>query len=183
MARPQPTIICEITDGKCLTQVLQAEIVYAVCFNGKPIGIRRQRAPDYFRYMRSSFTNPGHAFNLAERLNSQLATDKFAVYVLAAGSPAVEISRSAIRRRWRGRTEERTKQTRETRNAAQRKYINKRLENPEFRKQMNAKNLARNNAKYHNDPEFRKRQRAYSKERYCRLHPTIIRKTKSPDDE
>ena len=41
------------------------------------------------KYKKTSFSNPGHAFNLAERLNKQFNTDEFCV-VRMEGGPVVQ---------------------------------------------------------------------------------------------
>ncbi len=37
------------------------------------------------KYKKVSFSNPGHAINLAKKLNKQFSTDKFTVVVLDKG--------------------------------------------------------------------------------------------------
>jgi hypothetical protein len=37
------------------------------------------------KYKKVSFSNSGHAFNLAEKLNKMFSTDQFAVYKLTTG--------------------------------------------------------------------------------------------------
>lgn len=68
-------------------QVLDAEAIYAVFHDGKPINVRMTDKMECAspKYKKSSFSNPGHAFNLAERLNKLFKTDKFQVVKLTAG--------------------------------------------------------------------------------------------------
>lgn len=92
MSRPKPKIILEYTDPKTYKaeQVLEAEAVYAIFYEGKPINLRSTNTLiDYPgpKYIRVSYSNIGHAFNLAEKLNELFKTDKFEVYKLNSGTP------------------------------------------------------------------------------------------------
>lgn len=74
-------------------QVLKAVAIYAVFHEGKPINLRSLHSLiDYPgpKYKKVSFSNPGHAFNLAEKLNKMFKTDKFGVYMLTEGQPIEE---------------------------------------------------------------------------------------------
>lgn len=95
MSRPKPTIKLSYTDsttGKS-EQVLDADAIYAVFHDGKPINVRLVHAMDYPspKYKKSSFSNSGHAFNLAERLNKLFKTDKFQVVRLTVGEVITEV--------------------------------------------------------------------------------------------
>jgi hypothetical protein len=89
MAKQKPQILFEHTDRttyKC-EQILAAQDIFAVFYDGKPINIKH--LPSRFvdispRYKKSSFQNPGFAVNLAKRLNKKYATDKFTVMRLNA---------------------------------------------------------------------------------------------------
>lgn len=90
MARPKPTIILEIVDPVSYKaeQILEAGAIYAVYFQGKPINLRTlNRAVSYPgpKYKKVSFSNPGHALNLADRLNIKFQTDEFSVCKLLDG--------------------------------------------------------------------------------------------------
>ncbi|BDR25716.1 hypothetical protein RVBP17_2410 [Pseudomonas phage sp. 30-3] len=89
MARPKPTILVEHVDPKTYKseQILEAEAVFAVFYKGEPINIRSQSALiDYApKYKKSTFVNPGHALNLAERLNEMFKCTDFTVHKLIAG--------------------------------------------------------------------------------------------------
>ena len=90
MSRPKPNILLEVTNKKTFKseQVLEAEAIWAVFFEGKPINLKissivaQQIGP---KYKKVSFSNSGHAFNLAEKLNKMFSTDRFAVYKLTTG--------------------------------------------------------------------------------------------------
>lgn len=90
MARPKPTILMEHTNAKTYRseQVLQADAIYAVFFNGEPINLRSLNSLVNFpgpKYKKVSFSNSGHAINLAQRLNKLFKTDGFEVHVLTKG--------------------------------------------------------------------------------------------------
>ncbi len=95
MSRPKPTIILDYTDPKTYKaeQVLKADAIYAVFYEGEPINLRSLNVLlDYPgpKYKKVSFSNPGHAFNLADKLNKLFKTDKFEVYMLNTGTKIVE---------------------------------------------------------------------------------------------
>ena len=95
MSRPKPKVILDYTDPKTYKaeQVLEADAIYAVFHDGKPINLRSVNSlfnnPGP-KYKKVSFSNPGHAFNLAEKLNKLFKTDKFKVYELLVGKPISE---------------------------------------------------------------------------------------------
>lgn len=80
----------EFTDPKTFRseQLLDAEAIYAVFHEGKPINLRSLNSLSNYpgpKYKKVSFSNSGHAFNLAERLNKLFKTDKFQVVKLTQG--------------------------------------------------------------------------------------------------
>ena len=91
MARPKPTIILEITNKKTYKsdQVLEADAIYAVFHDGKPINLRMVNSLVNYpgpKYKKVSFSNPGHAINLCKKLNAQFKTNRFTVVLLNQGS-------------------------------------------------------------------------------------------------
>ena len=95
MSRPKPTILLSYTNPTTYKteQVLEAEAIYAVFYKGKPINIRSLNSLiDYPgpKYRRVSFVNPGHSFNLMERLNKLFKTTDFAVVKLTVGEVVKE---------------------------------------------------------------------------------------------
>ena len=94
MSRPKPNILFEFVDKDYKAeQVLESEAIYAVCYDGQPINLRTLNVMiDYPgpKYKKCSFSNPGHAFNLAERLNKMFKTHRFAVYKMVSGVQVTE---------------------------------------------------------------------------------------------
>jgi hypothetical protein len=95
MSRPKPTVLLNHTDSKTYKseQILAAEAIYAVFYEGKPINLRSLNSLVNYpgpKYKKVSFSNPGHAFNLAEKLNVLFKTDKFDVYKLTSGEKVNE---------------------------------------------------------------------------------------------
>lgn len=95
MSRPKPTILKEFTDFKKnrRNQILLADAIYAVFYDGKPINVRNFNYSANFKgpkYKQVSFSNKGHAFNLSERLNELYKTDNFEVVKLLIGEIVTE---------------------------------------------------------------------------------------------
>jgi len=95
MSRPKPHILLSRVDTKTFKaeQVLAAGAIYAVFFEGRPINLRSvhtvsDQGP---KYKKVSFSNPGHAFNLAEKLNKLFKTEQFAVHLLVEGERIAEV--------------------------------------------------------------------------------------------
>ena len=90
MSRPKPTAILENVDKatyKC-EQVLKAEAIWAVFYQGAPFNLKTSNAITQYpgpKYKKVSFSNPGHAHNLAKKLNEMFKSEDFAVYKLTQG--------------------------------------------------------------------------------------------------
>jgi hypothetical protein len=90
MSRPKPQVLVELTNRTSYKteQVLAADGIYAVFFDGKPINLKTSNLLVQYpgpKYKKVSFSNPGHAINLARKLNTQFKTDKFSVVLLTQG--------------------------------------------------------------------------------------------------
>jgi hypothetical protein len=90
MSRPKPEVLVEITDRSTYKteQVLAAQGIWAVFFDGQPINLKTSNLLVQYpgpKYKKVSFSNQGHAINLAKKLNSQFKTDKFSVVLLTQG--------------------------------------------------------------------------------------------------
>jgi hypothetical protein len=69
-------------------QVLASEGVWAVFYENQPINLKTSNLLVQYpgpKYKKVSFSNPGHARNLARKLNTQFRTDQFTVVLLTKG--------------------------------------------------------------------------------------------------
>lgn len=90
MSRPKPNILLEITNKKTYKteQVLEADAIWAVFYKDNPVNLKtssvvaQQLGP---KYKKVSFSNRGHAVNLAEKLNKLFNCSDFEVYKLTTG--------------------------------------------------------------------------------------------------
>ena len=90
MSRPKPNVLIEHPDKQTYKteQVLASEGVWAVFYDSKPINLKTSNMLTQYpgpKYKKVSFSNPGHAKNLAKKLNTQFKTDKFTVVLLNSG--------------------------------------------------------------------------------------------------
>jgi hypothetical protein len=91
MSRPKPRILAEQTDRNTYRteQVLAATGIYAVFYDDQPINLKTANLLVNYpgpKYKKVSFSNQGHAINLARKLNSQFKTNKFTVVLLQQGN-------------------------------------------------------------------------------------------------
>ena len=90
MSRPKPTVILTNANKESYKQdeVLASQGIWAVFYDGKPINLKTSSIVSNYpgpKYKKVSFRNPGHAENLAKKLNHQFETDKFDFYLLKSG--------------------------------------------------------------------------------------------------
>jgi len=90
MSRPKPHVLIEHTDKHTYKteQVLASDGVWAVFFDNKPINLKTSNMLTQYpgpKYKKVSFSNPGHAINLAKKLNTQFKSNKFTVVLLRSG--------------------------------------------------------------------------------------------------
>jgi hypothetical protein len=96
MSRPGPRVILEIVDDTDkLTQICEADEIFAVLYQGNAFKLKTQINPSINypgpKYGKSAFSgDAGHAFNLAERLNKLFMTTDFSVVVLKPGRTITE---------------------------------------------------------------------------------------------
>lgn len=96
MARPKPTILLTHVDPGSFKseEILEADAIYAVFYKGKPFNLRTflNSLQDYPgpKYKKVSFSNPGHAFNLMEKLNKLFKCQDFTVVELTEGKAVNE---------------------------------------------------------------------------------------------
>ena len=99
MARSKPNIILEnIDEDFKAIQVCEADAIYAVCYQGRPIMVKRNQnieIPNWqnWKYIKTAFPSPGHAFNLADKLNEQFNTDEFSVRLMLPGRTIKEATK------------------------------------------------------------------------------------------
>ena len=90
MSRPKPNVLLEFTNNVTYKseQVLEAEAIWAVFFKNKPFNLKSSNSLTNYpgpKYKKTSFSNPGHAFNLSKKLNEMFKTDEFTVVKLVEG--------------------------------------------------------------------------------------------------
>lgn len=96
MSRPKPNVLLEVTNKKTYKteQVLEADAIWAVFYKDKPINLKttsivaQQLGP---KYKKVSFSNSGHAINLAEKLNKTFNTNDFTVFKLTTGEQLTNV--------------------------------------------------------------------------------------------
>ena len=90
MSRPKPKVLLESINKSTYKsdQILNCEGIWAVFYEGKAINLKTQNILVNYpgpKYKKTSFSNPGHAINLAKKLNKQFNTDGFEVFYLTQG--------------------------------------------------------------------------------------------------
>lgn len=91
MSRPKPDVILENVNKSTYKsdQVLKSEGIWAVFYDNKPINLKTQNILVAYpgpKYKKVSFSNRGHAINLAKKLNNQFKTELFTVVLLTGGT-------------------------------------------------------------------------------------------------
>jgi hypothetical protein len=89
MSRPKPTILLESINSQTYRceQVLEAAGIWAVFYKGLPFNLKSSNSLTHYpgpKYKKTSFSNPGHAYNLAKKLNSTFRSSDFAVFELSS---------------------------------------------------------------------------------------------------
>lgn len=90
MSRPKPVIILEHVNKETfkVDQILESEAIWAVFYKDKPFNLKSGSMVSSYpgaKYKKVSFSNPGHAINLAKKLNKLFRCGDFKVYKLATG--------------------------------------------------------------------------------------------------
>ena len=90
MSRPKPKVILEHVNKENYKteQILESDAIWAVFYDAKPFNLKSGNLVSSYpgpKYKKVSFSNPGHARNLAKKLNKLFNTDKFKVYKLTNG--------------------------------------------------------------------------------------------------
>jgi hypothetical protein len=90
MSRPKPKVLLEHVNKKTYKseQILEAEAIWAVFYKGEPFNLKSANSLTSYpgpKYKKVSFSNPGHAINLAKKLNQVFNCQEFEVVKLTAG--------------------------------------------------------------------------------------------------
>jgi len=90
MSRPKPRVILEHVNKENykIEQILDSEAIWAVFYQGKPFNLKSGSVVANYpgpKYKKVSFSNPGHARNLAKKLNRLFKSQEFEVYKLTTG--------------------------------------------------------------------------------------------------
>ena len=90
MSRPKPTVLVEHVNKTNYKseQILSSEGIWAVYYGSKPINLKSGNTLIAYpgpKYKKTSFSNPGHAINLAKKMNILFKTDLFTVVLLKNG--------------------------------------------------------------------------------------------------
>jgi len=91
MSRPKPKVLLENTNKRTYKseQVLEAEAIWAVFYKNEPFNLKSFNSLTSYpgpKYKKVSFSNPGHAHNLAKKLNLTFGTEDFQVVMLTQGT-------------------------------------------------------------------------------------------------
>jgi len=91
MSRPKPNVILEHIDKKTYRseQILEAEAIWAVFYQNKPFNLKSSNVLHSYpgpKYKKVSFSNPGHAINLAKKLNEMFKCEDFTVVKFSEGA-------------------------------------------------------------------------------------------------
>jgi len=90
MSRPKPKVLLEHTNKKTYKseQILEAEAIWAVFYKKEPFNLKSFNSLVNYpgpKYKKVSFSNPGHAKNLAKKLNLTFGCEDFQVVMLTSG--------------------------------------------------------------------------------------------------
>ena len=90
MSRPKPKVLLEYVNKKTYKseQVLEADAIWAVFYKGEPFNLKSASNVTSYPgpiYKKVSFSNPGHAHNLAKKLNQMFNCKEFEVVKLTSG--------------------------------------------------------------------------------------------------
>lgn len=90
MSRPKPNVLLEHVNKNNYKseQVISSEGIWAVFYNDQPINLKSSNMLISYpgpKYKKTSFSNKGHAINLAKKLNVLFKTNSFTVVLLTQG--------------------------------------------------------------------------------------------------
>ena len=90
MSRPKPKVLLEYANKESfkIEQILESEAIWAVFYKDQPFNLKSGSMVASYpgpKYKKVSFSNPGHAHNLAKKLNKLFKTTDFTVVKLNKG--------------------------------------------------------------------------------------------------
>lgn len=90
MSRPKPKILLEHVSKETykIEQILESDAIWAVFYKNEPFNLKSSSVVSNYpgpKYKKVSFSNPGHAKNLAKKLNKLFKTEDFSVVKLVQG--------------------------------------------------------------------------------------------------
>lgn len=90
MSRPKPKVLLEYANKENfkIEQILESEAIWAVFYKDQPFNLKSGSMIASYpgpKYKKVSFSNPGHAKNLAKKLNKLFKTADFSVVKLNQG--------------------------------------------------------------------------------------------------
>jgi len=90
VSRPKPKILLEYTNKETfkVEQILESDAIWAVFYKNQPFNLKSGSVLTSYpgpKYKKVSFSNPGHARNLAKKLNKLFKTTEFTVVKLYQG--------------------------------------------------------------------------------------------------
>lgn len=90
MSRPKPNVLLEYANKENfkIEQILESEAIWAVFYKDQPFNLKSGSMVSSYpgpKYKKVSFSNPGHAKNLAKKLNKLFKTADFSVVKLTQG--------------------------------------------------------------------------------------------------
>lgn len=90
MSRPKPKVLLEYVnkENHKIEQILESDAIWAVFYKGAPFNLKSGSMILSYpgpKYKKVSFSNPGHAHNLAKKLNRMFKTTDFQVVRLTQG--------------------------------------------------------------------------------------------------
>lgn len=90
MSRPKPKVLLEYANKENfkIEQILESEAIWAVFYKDQPFNLKSGSIIASYpgpKYKKVSFSNPGHAKNLAKKLNKLFKTTDFSVVKLSQG--------------------------------------------------------------------------------------------------
>ena len=90
MSRPKPEILLEYINKHTFKseQILASDAIWAVFYKGQPFNLKSTSSISSYpgpKYKKVSFSNQGHAINLAKKLNVMFNCEDFTVIKMTKG--------------------------------------------------------------------------------------------------